>query len=606
MSRFSVLTALILLSTVAPLAHAQSLVRSAANGGDNPQATPGGSLSYGTVDMPSTLNPFVASSLSDANFINILLPALMSFNSTTLKDDTYAAVSATVSKDGKSITYKLRDGLKWSDGQDLNADDVIYSAQLHTRADINSRYASSFLLNGKPITWTKVDSTTVRQTLPSIDAVALDLATWPILPEHIFRPIFEKDGAAGVLSAYSIKTPPAQIVTGGPFTVVSYKIGEELQLKKNPRYFVKDAKGRALPYLDTLIFKKYADPNALLAGFLSGQIDVLQPEQVEDVAAIRRAIDSGSIDATLKINAGSSGVVSTLHPNLQQKDPVKAALYRNVKFRQAISYLVDRDTIVKVALGGLGKPLYGPVTTGNTRWYDPSAYVEGQSKFSYDPKKAAQLLSELGYKKKNAQGFLVNARGQSIKFTILASSSQPIQKSGGQIVIDDLKAAGLDVTLSVVDNASVVTPAIRNFNADGTRNFDWLFTDFGAQADPPTRRNLYNLDGAAHIYNLAQRGQKRPAKVDAWELQLDKYVFAGLGTLDQDQRFKIYSDFQKTAAHYLPYVYIYSPSINVAYRNRVQNTQDQLNKTVSGFQGSQNAFMGENINYLDTIFVKGK
>ncbi len=593
---------LVLAVLVVSGALAQPLVRSARFGGGG-SATAGGTLTYGLVGLPPTFNPFTVQSLSDTFIQYLWFPQLVQFNAASAQYECYVCLN--YSQKGLELTFNIRKGLEWSDGKPLTSDDIIYSAELHGNTQINSRQRTDFVQAGKLIKWVKIDADTIKLVLNTPDSAVLDLADWPIVPKHVWQPIFEKGGAAAVNAAYTVNTDPKTIVGAGPFLVDSYKPGEEMVLRKNPNYFAVDEKGNKLPYLDRIIAKNYADTNARLAGYIAGQQDFFQPLTIDEVQGVRQAISGGRLDAELKINITQSAVTSTIFCNFQNVDPFKAQLCRNIKFRRALSYLLDRETIVKVGLGGLGKALYGPISSGNTRWYNGSLFVEGKTQFSYDPSKAAQLLKEMGFSKRNAQGFLVDGQGRTIKMNALVVSTEALQKVAAPIITEDLKKAGIDASFTVADNGSVINPALRTFNADGTRNFDLSFTDFGGVFDPPTRRNLYNLGGVAHIFNLNRPGQPRPDNPESFEILLDKLVSQGLSTLDQAGRKRVYDQFQSLAAESLPLVYLYTRGVHVSYKQRVGNTQDQLTDPIGAFQSSANGYIGEGINFIDTIFVKG-
>lgn len=597
---FAALAVLVLITS----AFAQPLVRSERFGGANPEAKRGGVATFSTVDLPNTFNPFTARILSDAFRINILLPALVTFNGATLAYECYLCTEFSISDDGTMVTYSLREGVLWSDGAPITAQDIIASATMHATPEVNSRYVSSFNLGGQPVVWTAMDDRTVTQRLPFLDAAAIDLANWPILPAHIFAPVFEAGGAPAVLEMWSVNTPPSELVAGGPFMVREFRINEELVLERNPNYFVQDEFGVQLPYLDRFVFQGAADPNANLSAFLAGETDLYRAQLIDEVLSIQDAIGAGRIDAVLLANIAPSGVTSTVHPNYQNTDPVKAELFRDARFRRALSHLIDREGIIELALGGLATPLYGPFSSGNTRFYNEAAFVEGETKFSYNPEAAAALLAELGFTSRNADNLLVDSEGRTISFVILANASEPVQRVAGQIVTEDFREAGIEVVVNVVDTGSVINPATRNFDADGNRGFDWLFTNFGGQADPPTRRNLYNLDGAARIWNLAQAGTGRPSRLEEYEVRLAELVTAALGTFDEAERQALYFEFQQIAGANLPLVYLYTQGLNFARSERLGNTQDQLSDAVSSFEGSQNGFLGQVVNFIDVLYVR--
>lgn len=597
-----VLAALALL--VASAAWAQPLVRSAEYGGADPDARRGGNLSYATIAPYSTFNPFTARALSDANRIDLLLPALVAFNSATLENECYLCASYDVAEDGRSVTYTLREDVLWSDGTPITAADVLLSAQMHADPEVNSRVVSSFSLGGQPVVWEQIDDRTLVQRMPVVDAAALDLARWAIVPAHVFGPLYEEGGATAVQQAWGITTAPEELVAGGPFMVQTVRVNEETVLARNPNYFVQDTFGTQLPYLDTLTFKAASDANALLAQFLTGEIDIMTLIFIDEVLAVRDAVDGGRLDAVVLPGIAVSGSPTKVWGNWQNPDPRLAALFQDVRFRRALSHLSDRETIIELAFGGLGVPLYGPFTPGNTRFYDENAFVDGESRFAYDPEAAAALLAELGYDQRNAQGLLTNAAGETIAFNIMGYASAPDHAAVVQVLADDYRAAGLDVTTTIGDTSSVVTPATRNFNDDGTRNFDMLISGFGGVADPPTRRNLYTLDGPARLWNLARPGESQPAFLQDFELDLVRLSEAALATFDEAERFRIYGEFQSLAASQLPFIYLYAPAVSFGYSARVGGTQDTLADPVSAFEGSQNGMMGQIVNFADVLYVK--
>lgn len=589
---------------VASFTLAQPLVRSAANGGADPEARRGGNLNYSTIAPLSTFNPFTARAGSDTYRIDLLLPALVAFNSASLTNDCYLCLSAEVAEDSLSITYKLREGVLWSDGTPMTAADVILSATLHADLDVNSRMVSSFSLTGQPVVWELVDGYTVVQHMPAVDAAALDLARWPIVPAHVFGPIYEQGGATAVQQAWGITTDPADLVAGGPFRVRAVRMNEEVVFERNPNYFVQDEFGTQLPYVDTLTIHAAQDSNAQLIQFLTGEIDIMNLIFIDEVLAVRDALDAGRLNAVLLPGVAVSGAVTKVWGNWQNPNPRLAALFQDVRFRRALSHLADRETIIDLAFGGLGVPLYGPFSEGNTRFYDDNALVEGESRFSFDPAAAQTLLAELGYDRRDNRGLLINADGETISFNIMGYASAPDHAAVLQVLADDFRAAGLDVTTTVGDTSSVVTPASRNFNEDGTRNFDMLVSGFGGIADPPTRRNLYTLDGTARLWNLARPGESQPAFLQDWELELVRLSEAALATFDEAERRAIYSEFQRLAGSQLPFIYLYAPTSSFAYATRVGGTQDTLADPVSAFEGSQNGMMGQIVNFVDVLYIK--
>jgi peptide/nickel transport system substrate-binding protein len=150
----------------------QQLVRSARFGGDG-SASKGGTLTYGLVGLPPTFNPFTVQSLSDTFIQYLWFPQLVQFNAASGQNECYVCTSVT--QKGLDVIFNIRTGIKWSDGKPLTAEDILFSASLHSNAKINSRQRTDFVQAGKDIRWSKVDADTIKMTLNLADAAYL---TW--------------------------------------------------------------------------------------------------------------------------------------------------------------------------------------------------------------------------------------------------------------------------------------------------------------------------------------------------------------------------------------------------------------------------------------------
>jgi len=147
----------------------------------------GGAYRVTSISDPRTWNPFVARETSSTDIIALFLPYLTTYDPYTQAPEGRLAKSWEVRNNGLTVIFKLREGAKWSDGQAIDADDVIFSATVHADQRVNSNSRSNFILDGQPIKWTKVDQFTVRADFPKPYAPAL-IQGWYIVPEHIFGP----------------------------------------------------------------------------------------------------------------------------------------------------------------------------------------------------------------------------------------------------------------------------------------------------------------------------------------------------------------------------------------------------------------------------------
>src|SRR6185369_15054099 len=153
--------------------------------------------------------------------------------------------------DGRSVDIRLRDGLKFSDGQPLTSSDVAFTLEAaYDERNKAGVFRDALLINGKPISVKVIDNRNLQfvlpETIPAPDNYLYNIA---VLPRHAL----EADQKAGLLSeAWKITAPPASVVSSGPFVVESAVAGDRIVLKRNPYYWRSDAQGTQLPYLDEL------------------------------------------------------------------------------------------------------------------------------------------------------------------------------------------------------------------------------------------------------------------------------------------------------------------------------------------------------------------
>ena len=179
----------------------------------------------------------------------------------------------TNSPDGKTWTFKLRKNLRWSDGEPLTVDDVVFTwNDIIYNPAINTVMRDPFIIHGKNFTVTKVDDLTIRVVTPEIYApFLLQFGVVPIMPKHILA----KNVANGTFaSAYGVNWKPEDIVGSGPYRLKEHKAAQSTLLERNPYFLEVDRKGQRLPYFDNVIFTVVPDMNALTLRFLSGEGDV--------------------------------------------------------------------------------------------------------------------------------------------------------------------------------------------------------------------------------------------------------------------------------------------------------------------------------------------
>ena len=317
-----------------------------------------------------------------------------------------------VSSDGKTYTFHLREGVKWSDGQPFSADDVVFT--LKTFGPFNT-----YLTKLMPLVEDAAapDAKTFVLTLKQPLTATLDLfdkEVFPLMPKHIY------DGA-------DVATHPANLapVGLGPFKFESWDSGRSITFVRNPNYW-----DQPKPYLDSVIFALIPNPQQRLNAIINGEVNWFRPE-VAQVRATQDASKSGKFKVVkIETNAPETAVVDL---NLRR------APMNDVKVRQALFHAIDRNRIVTDVYQGLASTAKNAIPTQFKALHDPS--VNYDTMYPYDPELAGKLLDEAGYPLKDGKRF-------SIELTVAAKAPYD---AVAQVVQAQWSAIGIDVKLSALD-----------------------------------------------------------------------------------------------------------------------------------------------------------
>ena len=212
----------------------------------------GGQLVLTTEGSPKTFNPVFAVDAGSESVTRLLFSPLVHFDMATQEPSPGLAESWSVEADQKTWTFKLRKGLRWSDGQPLTADDVLFTWNDILYNSEFSRFTPDTLLSvaGKPFTVSKVDDLTIRLVTPEVVAPLLQFVSGaPIVPKHILA---RELRAKNFLNAYSVNVNPRSIIGSGPYRILDSRAGKVILLERNPEYYAVDKNGVRLPYLDQI------------------------------------------------------------------------------------------------------------------------------------------------------------------------------------------------------------------------------------------------------------------------------------------------------------------------------------------------------------------
>jgi peptide/nickel transport system substrate-binding protein len=508
----------------------------------------GGRLVATLRSEPKTFNPLLAANDAAREVIQAMTADLVHVNRQTQLTEPALAEWWRVSPDGRAYTIGLRKGVLFSDGQPFDADDVVFTFQAYLDPQLHSPVRDHLIVGGQPVAVRKVDAHTVRLELAEpygageriLDSVAM-------LPEHVLGPAHR---AGRLASAWTLSTPPAELVGLGPFRLKEYEPGERVRLERNPHYWKRDPTGRPLPYLDELVFLTVPSEDAQVLRFQSGESQLLARVSADRHDALRSAEGAGRY-RLLDLGAGLE--YSALVFNLNRLGAPSSAefrrkqsWFRDVRFRRAISLAVDRLAIARLAYGGRATPVVSHVTPGNRLWMDASLAPP-----AHDPAAARRLLAEAGFRP--GAGELFDLEGRPVQFSILTSAGNVPRTRMAALIQEDLRAIGIQVRVVPSEFRAMTERLLRARDYEAA-----LLSLGGGDGDPGSEMNLWLSTGSLHLWDLGQSGPGTP-----WEAEIDALMQAQMTATDQAHRRRLYHRVQRLVAEHLPMIFLASPNVLV-------------------------------------------
>jgi peptide/nickel transport system substrate-binding protein len=522
----------------------------------------GGRIVVALRSEPKTLNPILAQDATSRDVIRCLTADLIDINRATQKTEPALAKSWTVSPDGRLYTLYLRRALRFSDGEPLDADDVIFSFDLYLDEKIDSPQRDLLVVGGKPIVVRKIDAYTVQFALAQPYAAAERLFDgFAILPRHRLEGAYQS-GAFD--KAWGIGMSPAEFAGLGPFKLKEYVPGQRIVLDRNPYYWKQDRSGQRLPYVDQIVFLFVASEDAQAIRFQAGDTDLLTHFSSENYAVLQKQQSSrhyhlDDLGAGLEYNFlffNLNDLSSKSLPGIARKQ----AWFQDVRFRQAVSAAIDRDSLVRLVYGGRAAPLWTQVTPGNKLWIDPAI---PHATRSLD--RSRELLKSAGFSWK-PDGTLVDARGSVVEFSILTSSSNQQRVKIATLIQDDLKPLGMKVQLVTLEFHSMVDRLLTSYDYEAA-----IMGLVSGDADPTSEMDVWMSNGDTHLWHPNQTKPATP-----WESEIDHLMQQQQVTLDSSKRKRLYDRVQEIVAEDLPVICLVGPDILVGASDRVGNLQPAI------------------------------
>ena len=482
----------------------------AGGGNNNTGGTPkkGGHVVEGNFSDIRTLNSMLSSDTASNQVIGLMFDGLLN----SKKDGTLIPALASdlpkTSSDGLTYTFKLRSGLKWSDGTPITSDDVKFTyslAQDPAYADVASPRRGDLSKYIKSID--TPDQQTVVFTMTQVFAPFLaSHGQYGILPKHVL----------GSLDAKAINTAPyntAPTVVNGAFKFVSWEKGQQVTLSRNDNYWA------GAPYLDQWIYKVLPDSVAVTNQLKTGEIDV-------------GPVDPGAFDtlkpvSTVAIAEFPVAIFTFYAYQLDQNKPA-GKLFQDQAVRQALLYALDRQSMVNAIFfnhGVVADSVEPPIS-----W----AHVKPNTQYPFDKSKAESLLDGAGWAK-GSDGIRAK-NGQKLKFTMITNAGNKQRESCLTYMQQAWSAIGVEATPSLIQFPQLVSQIV------DIRTFDIFLVGFSWSQDPDESPLFHSRNTAPGGFN----------GFDFKNDQVDAALDGALNTLDQNKRKEFYTTFQNLMADQVP------------------------------------------------------
>jgi peptide/nickel transport system substrate-binding protein len=475
-----------------------------------------GQLRFCLRSDPKTFNPLLVEDDSSETVRYLTGGVLVRLNRQTQQLEPALATSWKTSSDHRTITFVLREGVKFSDGTPFSPRDVAFTIEQLMDPALHSPTGDSFRsADGK-----------VQTKILSPNKVAI---TFPGSLANLDK-LFDQ---VAVMSATSANKEMAVL---GPYYVAENKAGSYLLLRRNPHYWKHDSAGRQLPYIQSIRLDIQQNRDAELVRFLRGEIDFVN------------SVDSEYFDKvvaekpSLAHDAGPSLDSEQLWFNQVQNAPIpdyKKAWFRSTRFRRAISEAINRDDLARVAFRGHARPAVGVVSPANEFWFNSKLRPH-----AFDRDSALKRLQDDGFRLQN--GALHDKQGNLVEFSIVTNSGNKYRERMASMIQQDLSEIGLRVNVITLDFASLIERMTRTFNYEAC-----LLGLVNSDLDPSSVMNVWLSSGESHQWNPNQKSPE-----SAWEADIDRLMRAQAASLDLKGRKQYFDKVQEIAWEQEPFIYL--------------------------------------------------
>ena len=556
----------------------------------------GGRLVVASLSDPKSFNGVVAAETSTTDITSMLESGLARRNQFTLEWEPAMAESWTISADEKTITYRLRPNLVWSDGEPITAKDFVFTAnQLFLREDIGSNSRSSQLQANPdggpdiPIVWKYINSRTLSATFPQVTAGIITQSALNAYPMHIYSTVIgwdESDGLdyeytfgtdeegndilveikpdgvdyAAVTSFQGVDTNVSVIVSSGPWLIREYVPSQKVVFEPNPYYWEKDDAGVRLPYLEEMVYVIIPDQDSQLQAFIAGQTDTYAVRGEDYAVLVDRQEELGFSIWSVGAVFSTQFITFNQNPIEGEEDAGIAepelTWLSNKTFRQAMASLVDRQTIINNVAFGFGYPQVSFIPRVSPYYWAGA----DAAAFPYDPNAAADMLDSIDYIDRNGDGWREDPDGNKISLELSTNSGNRVREAIGELFAQEAARVGIEINFNPKDFNAMVTQLV------ATYDWELILIGLTGSVDPISGQNVYPSSGNLHMIEPNQVTPRR-----AWERVVDAAWDEANLTTSEAQRASGFEKIQRAWIEEVPWVYTFNAASLGGIKNEYGN-----------------------------------
>jgi peptide/nickel transport system substrate-binding protein len=495
----------------------------------------GGELRLAIRSEPRSLHPALVDSDSAETFRYLTGGVLVRVNRLTQELEPELATSWKVENRGRTIAFRLREGVRFSDGTPFTADDVAYTMRVLMDPNLHSPTGDAF----------RSGTGEVRTAVRGKYAVAI---TFPEAVAGVAR-LFDQ---VAILSRHS---PIKESAILGPFRLAEHKPGSYILLARNPNYWKTD-QGRRLPYLDGARLEIQQNRQIELVRFERGDLDLMpavDPESFDRLAAARKAWAR---------DAGPTLEGEFLWFNMRPSAPLpdyKKRWFAAREFRRAVSQAIRREDLCRVVWRGHAQPACGPFSPANRFWFDRKLQP-----YVFDLRAARQSLAAAGFREQD--GSLRDAGGHAVEFSLITNAGNRARERAAAMIQQDLAALGIKLNIVALDFPALLERIGRSFEYETC-----LLGLVNVDLDPNNEMNIFLSGSENHPWNPGQKAPETP-----WEAEIDQLMRAQASAADLNRRKALFDRVQEIMRDQEPIVYLVNTNALVAASPRLRNLQPSV------------------------------